>query len=772
MKGRIDDSEVYLSEDQLPAVTSSIADLIEPTKVRGVRTTTGRVVNTKEARRILGSEKMSRINPSERHLLRLGNDNVDLFRSQIVATNFDRDIIEFQSIGGNASWFLWAKNTKMKDIRWKRPLDGRDLMTFDTTSANIKGTWVNPTGLVLFPLIDYGGFFAQGSSFDVTPIMMRPALRAYRFLESAFGDIGYTIRPRGMLAGEWTKYIIQGPTKKARSISDGTDLLERLIVADPPSFGGDDDIFNFTVQITTNLEIADDIDFPAFANANSFFEKTEDGVLYVTLSGLWIRFVPTGPMPAGGYQFRVHVWDQTDGVELAYWDRPATTAPDATPDANDWYRFDHMFDPFFALDGHQIGLRLTCLNDAILGVDVVKPNGQTGVAVIFQESTEYAVDKPLYVPSVAPDWTIAHLLIKVIGAARCLAFDTDDLSREVNVWFYDEYFAAPNPAIPTRDWRKRADHTVAPERIVPEKPVSYRLRYAEDSADALLEKYDRITGDPYGSSTQLVPDGYLDEVAIEVGCAATVMVTTFEDVFIPAMHKEDVNTAQDDSYEFKPRLLIHDGVAEGEWTYDGGSETEYPKVYFAHRDTDAVRIAFGNVPQFSGGKYNEHWGLRLRHLVNDQLKIRLRIRDTEVMNFNHGTPTLVDDGSGPLWYHVAEFQQHRLLKSEPTTCILLTSAPTSRPSTDEPLVCRYAMLVEGGSIDGLYTYVPPDSWIYPGGVPGDDNISPISGAWGMFSGGVGIYLTLTPPPATPGPWTGWVDYATGLIPGPTVTLVC
>lgn len=49
----------------------------------------------------------------------------------------------------------------------------------------------------------------------------------------------------------------------------------------------------------------------------------------------------------------------------------------------------------------------------------------------------------------------------------------------------------------------------------------------------------------------------------------------------------------------------------------------------------------------------------------------MRIWDHELPDFDHGKPTLADDGSGPAWYYVQEIKNHAITKGRPTKTVLV-----------------------------------------------------------------------------------------------------
>lgn len=761
-----------MDEGQLPAFTFSINDLLDPSKIRGARSETLKVISTKESRRVLGSEQMASPDTRDRRILRIGEDDVDLYRAEVIKTRQDRDMIECVALGGSSTWFDYAKRFKLQDFAW-----GQSFAPLN--SGSIGETWTDEDGLIYFPLVDYGYLEDRSDSFTVQPWRMRPGLRLHRILSDAIAPFGYTFKPRGLLANVWKKFIVLAPGE-VRTMHPKAG--QHGAYCNPPG------TFGYTL---TELGTTPDATFldatidPEGHIASSLFVTTETGTMDVRVDGIGLGFDPFAP-PSDGEWFYLQVYDFTNGVVLASEPRQYHTGDDSIQ----WW---HTFKDVPVVSGVDIGLSFQVQAGGFTGsaVNILDaaatfyPNGLFRTQEFYLWNEEdivfYSLPSgiPIDVASIMPDLTLVELL-KGITNNQCLVVDTDTRTREINLWFDSEYMRTANPGITTRDWSGRMDHSTAPVKELQRSPLSVKFRFKEDKGDFELLKASVSTSYPgYGNADFDDPLAYDQEQTITLPFAATVMGELFGgNCIVPIMRRKSkvdgtpvADVYQIDEYDREPRLLIADGVSTGDWEFTALGSTVYPKCYFVTEE-NGYSLAFGTATSSVEGTAERYWTPRLQRNAGRALECYLKLRDNELWNFDHGMPTLVDDGSGPRWYWVAEISGHRFGKNSPTKCTLIEAPFMPFGNVVPAAACRYAMLVEGGSIDGLYTYAPPDSWIYPGGVPGDDNISPISGAWGMFSGGVGIYLTLTPPPATPGPWTGWVDYATGLIPGPTVTLVC
>src|SRR5574343_1919407 len=103
MRGRIDGTDVYLSEDQLPEFTVSIDDVLDPSSIKGTRSTTTELIRTQELARAMGSEYMAEQPRNDRPTLRIVDDSVDPFSVPVVQVSRHRTSKRVITTGGTES---------------------------------------------------------------------------------------------------------------------------------------------------------------------------------------------------------------------------------------------------------------------------------------------------------------------------------------------------------------------------------------------------------------------------------------------------------------------------------------------------------------------------------------------------------------------------------------------------------------------------------------------------------------------------------------------
>lgn len=701
MRIRIDDQRVYASEDQDPRITVSVNDIRDPSKIRGARSTSVKIISTNESRRALGSEGMDRIDVFSRKAMRIGNDSVDLFRADVVKTQQDRDVIELQTLGGNATWFDYANRTKLREFNFG--------VSDVVDAAYQRGTWTDADTTVLFPLIDFGSFEAQPNTHDVAVEKLRPAVMTRRILEQVFEAYGYQIRAKGRFAAKWPKIYTIEPK------------AEPSVLAPNP--------------YPTNIDA--DTSTP---NPDSYyFIPASSGVGDVELIDFHIAFDPFDT-DYDGVQFRIVVYDFTAQRVLAQYLVPRRFIGDA--DYGDMV-IAHTFVDVAMAEGNRIGMGVQAFDiegyDPTMSVVLVsvRVNYALGAqtlsltipGTVGYDLTEGSSEAPykegarLNIAALCPQMSAMELLKALIND-QCLVVDTDPEAKTIDLWYDEEYFRKPGDAR-FRDWRGRVDHTRGPMKVIPDRPQRLVFSFKEDEDDRGIRRVNYAVGPPgFANYTHEVENGLDSDIEISIPFAPTYMGKTFGGIVLPTIRTFG-ETVGEDNYKRERRILLFDGVASGTWKHDGDTLTEYPVSYFGNGDTEPA-LAFDNGQGgeiVNQGTALVNWDRRIReYTLSRTLECYVMIRDTELWNFDHGSPTLVDDGKGARWYYVAEIQQHRFGKHEPTK-VILTEIPIDdiaepvNPALSYPSVtfCAGGLRVYGAGspvVDGVYC---PDVTPYGGG---------------------------------------------------------
>ena len=709
MRGTIDGHEIYLPEDELPAFTLSVNSLTDPSKVKGTSSSTVKVVATKEAHRAFGTEFMDTVERNTRPRLLIGDDSAGVFQADVIPVSHSRDVIECLCVGGNASWFDYARSTVLQDHNWQKNSYEKPWGALPgplITASEIQANWgaQSPGSLVYWPLVDHGNYMGEDDTFDVEVDMVRPGVRIGSAIFWALRDGGWHLQVKGKRAvQEFYKYIEYGDTDKVTavttSLSGGGLALTMDSLSEQYEYkvvGTRPDPFPFPGTVATGWT-----GFPDF-----FFTTQENGAIHPSVKFL----VPyTDDSSFQGRSFRIVLWDDTDGVEIAgAW--TGTVDPGMTVAGE--LVFEGSLGSGYVPEGHDVFIGI--LVDEAVAETVDMPNSNT--ARLDFESN-YQLNRYLVLGSLMPKGTLATLMTNIAKARGYVYNTTSD--GVVEVWADEEYFRKPDPGTPIRDWTDRVDHNEAPVKNILGRPQSFEIKYSEDDDDQHLARINRITRGMFGKHFETIAMGTSQGISIELPWAPSFMGTRFGGCMIPVITKTDYDPAEDINYKIQPRLLVDDGTAPGTWTFNGSSKTAYPRSYFVLPAAEKqVPMAFGT-PYLFGGGQDTVIAKQLQQRTQIQrsgqyLSTNLFIRDHELQDFDHGMPTLVDDGSGPSWFWVQEIKNHRFGKHQPTKCVLVAipdkayssevvNPPLSYPA--QPFVCAgpgYLPFTVSGGDSGVY----------------------------------------------------------------------
>lgn len=639
MRGTIDGIEVYLPEDQLPAFTISAGGISDPSLIKGTKSSTLRVIATAESRRALGTESMAEERRTNRPELRIGEDEGDLFRAEVIPVSHDRNVIECFAGTGNATWFDLAKAQKIREL---------DLGESDPIDATVQAdTWTDLDSTLYFPLVDFGNIEGRANTYDIGVTRLRPGVRMHVPLDAAFQSWGYTIRPMGRLADVWKKFILFNPRTK---IAAGpTPLLANVAT--------------FAVTTAANAGAAGP-GYVAYTLAATVL--TDPGSRYVSpgrydsaLDGTIKPTVTVNVTATGTLLYaQIRVTNTSVGGFIRYGAQVplvSGVSQDITADLGDL--------PIVTGDEVEV---------AVLFYGSSTQRDINGGTLTFTPTDAlYGAGMTILMGDPLPDMSVAEVL-QALASIKCLAFHT--VRREVQVWFDNEFYRRPGSPLVNRDWTTRMDHTTAPAKVFEDFPRELSFKWKEDSKDRDLKLLDQKYAGGYGNATLLFPQCYGKEKEIKIPFAATAMENGLEgSVFIPVSRKEG-GTYQVDDYDRAPRILIADGMSIGDWVHDGGSLTEYPKCYFACGNAVDEILASGNAAMHGdtrkGAAYTD-WSFRLQRNSAPALECSMMVRDWELQDFDHGVPTRADDGHSELWYYVHEVRNHRFGKGIPSRCLLV-----------------------------------------------------------------------------------------------------
>lgn len=738
--------EVFVDGDQAPAFTLSLSDLLDPSSIRGTRSSTIRILNTPESRAVLGSEAMMWPIPSDRPIISFKNEGVEVFTSRIIASRWSRDIIECASVGGNANWFDWAKNTKLPDVRISLLDQGiRDDLSPSLTLDIIEDSWTG-SGILHFPLIDYGALEDSDATFHIPREGFRPTFRIGQLIKALFRTQGLLVSFTGELNTRLEKMILVPNTARTRSVFD-PDLsgYSDLSLVQAGNGAGIQQgsttytltVFGATPNVVTGGTEFFDVNARFDATAHKY-ETIEDCQLSLRIRFVRLTFANDGTFE--GKRFRLNLWDETDDAELAgAWSSPVT-ADEATAGI----KYVHMHTrPEGVLEEHVLyfGLQIDDSSGvSSMSINVNRWDGDGHVNIQYIPDGEYSTrGVPFRLSTALPDWTVIEFL-KGVMSHQCMMVDTNSYGEVTFTMI--ENFLRPNIASSDPgDLRGRIDHTVAPVKIKEQQPVDVQFRWKEDTGDQQLNRINRIVPTPGYANADVHIGGTGNTKKVELPFAPTVMGSVLGGKAVPIMRKEG-GDFQVNSFDIVPRLLVVDGVIEGDIIvandeFSSITLDAYPRTYFLDEGS--------NVPM-SFADRDKHWipersrnttqgvltAFHSKKIAKDRYgvgwEVMVQWEPTELVDFDFGRPYLCDDGHSQFPAYVSDIKDGRALNRF-TKTVLFTLEPNAELVMPRITYCDGALRVsDSGSpeVDGIYC---PDGmendapvWTKEGGVRLEDSM--------------------------------------------------
>ena len=642
MRLYIGGTEVQLAPDALPEFSYSLVEIIDPSKTRGSTSTTFDIPNTNATRVALGGPAMNETVETEQSI-RIGDSGQVLFEGVCTPVEWTEDKVSIAAFGDNADWIGKAKNTKCADVKLGNSGPVENSMQ--------EASWTDEDRADVYPLIDYGALVNHTASTNVIEDQLYPAVRVHRILGVFFQTLGFTVVPDGGFSRIWKKLIIP---------YNGGPVL----------FDGDfNPAYSARLSVTT---AADNISTVGM----KFDTEDNDPANQITASGGY--YTQIDPLVDSRMRF---AFDGTISLErptpgtspmrlfFELWD---VTGTDVLVTAR---RFDIPMNGYTAL---------VTLNEILFEVLMDKtrtyevrlrtfpPLGTTTIVQAgstlsmqltgydgYQSNIDFDISK-----TIDSKMTIADLISALSNIYR-LAIRTDQLSNTVTVGFLDDYLGGIGNGI---DWQDRVDHSELPRKVLPEIPVRYRFEYDEDSDDQYLLEYKRANGLGIGDGTFEV-GGRDEEVYVKLKFAGTAEGTRFGGLTVPIISEEDESAVQD-FLDIKPRILVFDGLADGEWTFDGTPLERYPRAYFIGEGNTDMGLGFATVGGIHG-TIDRHWRNFLVRATRPYFKGMVKLYDDEFMNFKFGRPRLVRDAYGPFWAYVQKISGKKFGDGSPVECELI-----------------------------------------------------------------------------------------------------
>ena len=646
MKTTIGDQEVYLAPDELPEFEYSLIEVVDPSKVRGSRSTTFDVPGSIEAFQVLGGRALNEEVASEQPF-RIGEGSQILFDGVCTPVEWSDSKVTVAAFGDNASWINAAKNTKCNEV---------DLgVSGPVVEQMMVDSWTDENRADVYPLMDYGSMLNYTSGTDVKIEEVYPAVRMWKLLTAFFLSQGFTVKARGEFTKLWKKLIIpyNGGAMKFRGDYYAPQSFTLATTNAVQAF--DQGIYQFLSFDT----VVTDPDTQVVNNGGAYYEWEApvtatwrfrmDGTFRITrASSTTTRFQLILVRQNG------MLWEQVAFRSFDIpWDTPFQTQIDLAVR-------EVIFES--QLQQQETYRIIASTVSDVFGTDTVT---LLPAASLDAELIEWAAWQDLINFDIAGSMDKGLSVGDVIsGMANIfrLAIQTDQLSNTVTFSTLDDYL---RPIESGLDWSERIDETKDVVKVQPEVPTQYRLHYTEDSKDERAFNYDGA--EVWTAEGVFVAGGRDEEKEITVKFAATREDTRFGSLVIPVLKEEDKTTPY---LKSKPRMLVFDGLEDGEWSFAGTPRTQYPRAYFRGTQATDVNLGFGD-DNGRPGTVARYWRNYLTRSVKPYLKAQVVVYDDEFMDFAFGRPRLVHDGIMRSWVYVQKIKGKRFGDNEPVECELI-----------------------------------------------------------------------------------------------------
>ena len=672
----IDGTALDLDPQELPGFYYALQDLIDLSALKGSRSTTMRIPATAQVRAALGGWSMSEEADEAPLPFRVTTGGAVIFSGKAKVISRSADEYEVVAIGDNAS------SLRLRDI----PLGDSPVVD----KAYQISTWYDLDSPVTFPLIDYGALAGRANNYNVTPTMLRPALRVWSLLRNGFAMLGYSIEAKRGLLATHKKFVL--PCTVENVVSRTTDASNVMVMTTPccgiPDCAGVGDFISYIYAINSNNTSSPN--FLSFDFTSGIAADYASPGRYVASSGGFIaasmraRFVWRDP--ASSRTFTFVIYDTSTG------DPVSTVTQTYAVGSNNIGAVDETFTfpPFEGVAGNEYAISIHVATPSelepqpagVIGSPCYEAVVNTGPGnITLREGTEsrwlsttvsYTEDLPLIINTAAPDITLLELL-KWWTINQNITVRTDELTKHVTFEYYDDFC---RPITEGLDRTYRIDHTDPPRKVTDVLPKSYQFRFSEDANDAGVNDINKASDStvPYGGYDHPVISGQDEPVTVDIGFAPTAMGAILGgQILVPIMRDEtfspDINGFIANQFKWSPRLLYMDGAANAHWVYDGVDAFEYPRCYFVWPETGRNNLSFGNetaVGSVTAGTVATRWRNRLRRSTAPTLEAFLRLYDHELMGFDFGRPIYLNDGQHGSWFYIIEVKRHQFLADRTT----------------------------------------------------------------------------------------------------------
>lgn len=270
----------------------------------------------------------------------------------------------------------------------------------------------------------------------------------------------------------------------------------------------------------------------------------------------------------------------------------------------------------------------------------------------------------IYLPAILPKRSVIDFLGDICRLYCVLPVTKGSL---VELWHYDDLFPSVPQTNPT-DLTKRTQGE--PVKMTDGNPSAFVFKMAEDKEDEIL---DGIASGGF-SVRQDIADGTEEEQEVSVSFAPTGTFVDEIGLRIPIMRQRNAQGTPGTypaNRSRTERLLIYEGMRDGNWNYRGGARTTYPSaIGYGDGVASSGTTMFFDVTDQTG-TVRKHWLNRVTRWTAPRLKLDAVWADHEIAALDVTRQVKASDGIIDGIYYVLEINQHRFGIGEPSETTLV-----------------------------------------------------------------------------------------------------